>query len=194
MRGPKAVPLTVTPRQAAILAHLTRCSTVSQALALRARLVLAAADGAATDQIARQLGVHRQTVQLWRTRWHAAAATLAAHEAAEPTDPPLQALISDLLRDAPRCGTPPTFTPEQVVQIVALACEEPAASGVPVSQWTPRELAQEAQKRAIVSTISPRTVGRFLKSGRSAAASQPLLAQPQAGPAGGVRRRGADGL
>jgi putative transposase len=194
MRGPKAVPLTVTPRQAAILIHLTRCSTVSQALAQRARLILAAADGAATDQIARQLRVHRQTVQLWRARWHAAQATLAAQEGADPADPPLQALITDLLRDAPRCGAPPTFTPEQVVQIVALACEEPAANGAPVSQWTPRDLAQEAVQRGIVPTISPRTVGRFLKSGRSAAPSQPLLAQSQTGAPGGVRRGGADGV
>src|SRR5689334_19091680 len=100
MRGPKALPLTVTPRQTAILTHLTRCSTVPHALVLRARLILGAAEGQATDQIARYLGLHRQTVQLWRTRWHATQATLAAQEAADPTAPPLQALITDLLRDA----------------------------------------------------------------------------------------------
>jgi hypothetical protein len=50
-----------------------------------------------------------------------------------------------------------------VVQIVALACENPKASGYPVSHWSPRELATEAVKRGIVEKISPRSIGRFLK-------------------------------
>jgi hypothetical protein len=41
-----------------------------------------------------------------------------------------------------------------------------------VSTWTPRELADEAIKRGIVTQISPRTVERFLKGERFAAASQ----------------------
>jgi putative transposase len=55
------------------------------------------------------------------------------------------------------------FSTEQVVQIVALACENPEASGYPVSHWSPRELATEAVKRGIVEKISPRSIGRFLK-------------------------------
>jgi putative transposase len=46
-----------------------------------------------------------------------------------------------------------------------------------MSHWTPRELADEAGKRGIVGTISKRHVGRFLKSGRSQAAQESLLAQ-----------------
>jgi putative transposase len=61
--------------------------------------------------------------------------------------------------------------------VVAVACEPPEKSGRPIDHWTARELADEVQKRRIVPAISPRTVGRFLKGGRAAAAPQPLLAE-----------------
>ena len=64
--------------------------------------------------------------------------------------------------DDDRCGAPPTFTPEQIAAIIALACEHSSQSGVPVSHWTPPELAREAIKRGIVESISPRQVDRFL--------------------------------
>jgi putative transposase len=62
------------------------------------------------------------------------------------------------------------------MQIMALACEKPEESARPVSDWTPRELADEAMKRGIVEQISPRTVERFLKGERFAASSQAVLA------------------
>jgi putative transposase len=91
----------------------------------------------------------------------------------------LRTLLEQVLDDAPRPGKPATFSPEQIVQIVALACEPPEKSGRPISHWTARELADEAKKRQIVRDISPRSVGRFLKTGRLAAAPQPLLAERQ---------------
>ncbi len=59
---------------------------------------------------------------------------------------------------------------EQIVQIVAVACEQPQSSIRPVSHWTPRELAQEVVKRGIVQEISPRSVARFFKRGNATAA------------------------
>src|SRR6266516_4752315 len=38
-------------------------------------------------------------------------------------------MIVEALTNHPRRGTPATFTAEQIVQIVAVACEDPAASG-----------------------------------------------------------------
>ena len=38
-------------------------------------------------------------------------------------------------------------------------------SGRPITHWTPPELADEAKKRGIVESISPRSVGRFLGRG-----------------------------
>jgi putative transposase len=102
-------------------------------------------------------------------------------EADEGSDKALTTVIVEALTDYPRAGTPATFTAEQIVQMVAIACEDPADSGRPVSHWTPREVADEVRKRGIVETISTRSVGRFLKSGRFTAASGGLLAQRQAG-------------
>jgi transposase len=75
----------------------------------------------------------------------------------------LREAIVDVLSDAPRPGTPATFTAEQVSQIVALACEPPKLSGRPIDHWTLRELRDEAIKRKIVTDISVSQVGRFLQ-------------------------------
>jgi hypothetical protein len=74
----------------------------------------------------------------------------------------LEKLLVGILSDEDRCGAPPKFSPEQIARIIALACEVPAESGLPISHWTPPELAREAIKRGIVDSISPRQVDRFL--------------------------------
>jgi putative transposase len=80
----------------------------------------------------------------------------------------LSRCIAETLVDARRSGGPGIFTPEQILEIIAIACELPEEeSDRPVTHWPPREVADEAVKRNIVSSISTRSVGRFLKSGRS---------------------------
>jgi hypothetical protein len=73
-----------------------------------------------------------------------------------------------------------------VTDIIALACEKPSDSGLPVSHWTPAELAREAVRRGIVKSISTRQVERFLKRSRAQTAQEPLLAD-FAGQAGSPR-------
>jgi homeodomain-containing protein len=176
LAGPLPLPITVSPLQQAVLEGLLRQHSTPQTLALRVRIVLAAATGQRNVPLAHDLGCTPKTVIKWRARWAAAAAHLAAVDG-DAAD--LKRLIAHVLADAPRPGAPDTFTAEQIVQIINLACTPPADAGRPVDAWTPRELADEAVKRQIVPTISPTSVGRFLKTGRSAAASQPLLAQRQ---------------
>ena len=118
---------------------------------------------------------------MWGARWRGGGARLEAAARAGDDDRVLARLVSEALADAPRSGAPPTFSAEQVVQIVAIACEPPPDSERPVSHWTPREVADEAVQRGIVPAISPRSAGRFLGSGRVAAPSEPLLADRQAG-------------
>ena len=176
MSGPAALPIMVTPPQQVALERIVRRHTSSQALVRRAQIILAAASGDQNDVLARRLGCTRKTVRIWRARWAAAEAQLALVEANADE---LLTQIEAVLADAPRPGTPDTFTAEQIVQIVALACTPPASVGRPVEAWTPRELADEAVKQGIVASISPRTVERFVKSGRSQAAPKSLLAQHQ---------------
>jgi putative transposase len=163
MRGPKPPPIELTTRQQDLLTRLTRRHSAPQQLVARALLILLAAIGLNNSQLSQRLSFDRNQVRLWRSRWLVAAPALAALEATDPDDQTLSRAIEQRLADAPRPGAPPKFTPEQVVQIVALACEDPADSGRPINPWTPRELADEASKRGIVENISPRSVGRFLK-------------------------------
>jgi hypothetical protein len=86
----------------------------------------------------------------------------------------LRQLIEQALADAPRSGAPPIFTPEQVCLLIALACETPPSH---LSVWSRTSLAQEAIKRNIVESVSPTSIGRFLKSGADKTASIALLAQ-----------------
>jgi transposase len=124
-------------------------------------IILKAASGKTNQQIAEELGLARITVRDWRERWAEAAEFLGEAEAQQADDKQLLMLIERVLADAYRPGTPPKFSPEQVVAIIALACEEPALSDRPISHWTAKELAAEAVKRGIVKSISPR--GAFFK-------------------------------
>jgi putative transposase len=152
MRGPQppAVCLDEALRQE--LEKFVRRHTTPQQKALRGRIVLLAADGKNNAQIARQLGITPYTARSWRQRWRQFA------------DVPLDAMsLSERFEDQPRAGAPARIRAEAWCQITALACEPPEQSGRPISQWTSRELADEAQKRGLVDTISPRHRGRFLK-------------------------------
>lgn len=176
MAGPLPLALTVSPPQQAILDGLLRQHSCPQAVAFRTRIVLAAAAGQRNEPLARQLHCSPSTVRKWRARWVAAESRLAAAEA-DSAD--LQQAIAEVLADAPRSGAPDTFTAEQIVQIINLACTPPPDAGRPVAAWTPRELADQAVKQGIVPTISPRSVGRFLKAGRTQAPPESLLAHRQ---------------
>ena len=121
--------------------------------------------GQGISESAAALSVWRNTVRLWRRRWEAAAASAG---------------IAARLGDARRCGAPATFPPEQICQIMALACEDPERLEVPISHWSQSELARQAVKRGIVTRISHGSIGRFLKRCRPQAASQPLLADAEA--------------
>jgi putative transposase len=171
----------LTARQRACLEQIARRQTSPQRLVRRAKILLALETGANQCHVMRQLHLNRGTVQVWCRRWCALAPKLEQMEADESSDKALTTVIVEALTDHPRSGTPATFTPEQIVQIVAVACEDPGDSGRPVSHWTPREVAEEVRKRRMVETISTRSVGRFLKSGRFTAPSGGVLAQRQAG-------------
>jgi putative transposase len=185
MSGPRPASVTLSARQRAALEHLSRCQTASVRLVRRAGVLLALADDPCLERVATAQGLTRVSVRLWRDRWlHAAGRLLAAE--AEASNQDLLGMIEAALDDAPRPGGPATFSPEQIVQIVALACEPPSKSDRPISHWTHAELADEVKKRRIVEAISPRSVGRFLKGSGPPASQEPLLAQRQPARPGSV--------
>src|SRR5437660_7940588 len=189
MPSAQAKALHVSPLQQELLQRMVQRTTSAQRLVKRGHIILEAAQGMSNTKIAQHQQVDYETVRRWRDRWHAAQARLQAIEAIGKPKLLSQA-IEVLLTDEPRPGAPATFTFEQFMQIMALACETPSASDRPVSSWTPRELADEAVKRGIVEQISPRTVERFFKGERFTAPSQALLAHSAA--RGPRRARRAD--
>jgi len=146
-----------------ILERLARAKLTSQQLAGRARIVLLSNLGMGNQQIADSLGVDRQRVRRWRRRWSKQEGRIANAVDVGATEHDLEALIREVLSDDPRCGGPPKFTPEQVTDIIAVACERLDESGNPTSHWTPADLARESVRRGIVESISPRSVDRILK-------------------------------
>lgn len=156
MRGPKPEPVILSDAARAALERLIRRHTTPQHLALRARIVLAAADGRNNAQIARELDLSLDMARLWRQRWRVLDAVS------------LEELpVLERLADAPRSGKPVRISAEQVCQILELACEAPERSGRPISQWSEREIADEIRSRKIVEQISDRHAARLLKRGRS---------------------------
>ncbi len=160
--GPQPLPIKLTERQKATLEQITRRQTASQNLVRRANIILTVAEGMNNQQTGQRLVCNRETVITWRERWLRASPTLLVAEQEKVGPQEWLGLIETVLSDAPRPGTPATFSPEQIVAIVAVACEDPEHSGYPISHWTPRELADEVIERKIVTFISPRSVGRFL--------------------------------
>ncbi len=154
MPGPKAPQLELSTQERTELEQLVRRHGTKQQIALRARIVLASAGGKSNRQIMREEAVHIETVRLWRGRWLGLQPLPLAELSAE-----------ERLADVPRPGAPPTLTAEQVSKIIALACEVPAKSGRPISQWTGREVADEIMNRGIVEQLSPRHARRLLKRG-----------------------------
>jgi putative transposase len=142
------VPIDIASEERRKLETLARAHSTPQQLAERARIILLAADTVGVHETARRLGIWPKTVRRWRARW------LGSTSAVD---------IGARLADVPRPGVKPKFTAEQICAIVALACEPPEATGVPITHWSQSELARQAVARGIVPEISHNSVGRFLK-------------------------------
>jgi putative transposase len=144
--APKALCLASEEREQ--LQQLINRHHTPQQTALRARIILLADEGKNHRVIARELAISRKMAQLWRRRWFEGVASGVG--------------IAERLQDAERSGAPATFELEQVLHLFKLACDDPSEYNRPISQWTARELADEMIEQEIVTTISPRHVGRLL--------------------------------
>jgi len=157
----KAVNL--TEMQGNFLEHTIRKTTSPQRLVCRSQIILNLDNGLSKRKTALKMGIDKKTVQKWANRWSSVQSELLEAERSEDLKhKEYFARMVSILNDAPRSGAPPTFTPEQIVMIVAIACESIDDSDLPFSRWTHRDIANEAVHRGIVDSVSPSTVGRIL--------------------------------
>jgi len=113
-------PIELTAVERARLESWTRRRTSAQALALRSRVVLLAADGLRNTAIAGELGVHRNMVAKWRARF-------------------LEHRL-DGLSDEPRPGRPRTVSDEQVEEVIVRTLETTPPDA---THWSTRSMARE---------------------------------------------------
>jgi transposase len=117
MAAHPAAPLAVSETEAEALRAMTRAGTTEQRMAMRARIILRAAEGAANAHVATELGVSIPTVLLWRRRFKE------------------QGLAG--LEDAPHPGRPRTYGREVRERILTETLTPPEGA----THWSTRRLA-----------------------------------------------------
>jgi transposase len=113
------VEVVLSGEERAVLERWARRPKSSQALALRCRIVLAAADGESSIEIADRLGCNPSTVGKWRGRFARRGL--------------------DGLHDEPRPGKPRSITDEDVERVIVKTLEE---QPVGATHWSTRSMAQ----------------------------------------------------
>jgi transposase len=119
MPSPKVDPVVLSDEERSVLAGWARRRKTSQALAVRSRIVLRCADGGTIGEVAEDVGVSRNMVSKWRSRF-----------------------LADRLgglSDEPRPGRPRLIGDEQVEQVITKTLESEPPKGD--TQWSTRSMA-----------------------------------------------------
>jgi transposase len=130
----RLAPLALSEDERRTLENWARRRSTAQGLAVRARIVLACAEGRNNTAVAARLGVSRGAVTRWRARFLAGRL--------------------DGLGDEPRPGVPRTITDAQVEEVVVRTLEQVPRGA---THWSKRELARQVG-------ISPTSVHRIWRS------------------------------
>ena len=120
MPNPVAVAVELDDVERAQLESWARRRSSAQALALRARIVLLAAEGLKTTEIADRLAISVSTARKWRNRF--------------------ARMRLDGLTDEPRPGRPRTITDAQVEKVIVKTLE---AAPTDATHWSTRSMARE---------------------------------------------------
>lgn len=140
------------PSECAALQRLSASRSGQVRLIERAQIVRLCAQGLSTQHIARQTGRSPTTIRLWRARF-------SQRRQHSPNDS-----VLCRLQDAPRSGRPARITPEQYVDLLALATAAPQSLGLPFSHWSCRDLARCAVELGHLPRVSSSQVHRILQT------------------------------
>jgi transposase len=133
----------LTAEEAGTIDRLARSRTAPARAVERARIVLLSHQGESVEAIAETLVLSPATVRKWLHRFNRAGVAGLA--------------------DRPRAGRPPTYTPEQVGEVVAASLTDPQELGLPFGAWTlDRLTAYLNEERAI--PIKRSRVGELLQA------------------------------
>jgi transposase len=123
------------------LQELVQFGTRSVRVVRRALILLKSDEGFTDEEIAEHVVCSDRTVRSVRKRFCTEG-------------------VDRALYDAPRSGAPPTFTPRQQQQVVALACTDPPEGR---ARWTLELLCEHAVKRGFVTSLSKSEAALWLK-------------------------------
>ena len=144
-----------------ILSSFSKSRSLPASLVKRSKIILLSSQGFSNQVIATKVGLHYNHVATWRNRFLQALPSLRDIESGTPDK--LEEEIRLLLSDRKRSGAPPTFTPEQIMRIIDLACKNPGELGYEVSHWSLSLLVKEILKQGIADQISEKSVSRLYK-------------------------------
>jgi transposase len=106
----------LTTEEMETVRRLAQSRTEAARMVERARIIWQAHQGKRVSAIAQEVGVAAGTVRLWLKRFNTSGV--------------------GGLHDEPRSGCPPTYTPEQVGDVIATALTNPSCLGLPFGCWT----------------------------------------------------------
>jgi hydrogenase-4 transcriptional activator len=147
------------------LAHYSKSSNREEGV--RARVILASADGKTAAEISQSLGSHPSNIKKWIRKFNSNG---------------LEGISAK--KRGPQGGPRPKFTSSQIEAMLSLANTGPAEAGYGFKEWTPQKLATAAMERGIVDRISHVTVRQILKrqeggnGAKSPAAASPAGVEP----------------
>ena len=168
-----ATPIKISKRVEEILNGFSKSRTLPLNQIQRAQIVLGASKGKNNKEISNEVGLNQDSVSKWRVRWANNTEQLAEIEQKSPQD--LLYAVENLLKDAPRPGCPCEFTEVQIIQILEIACRPPCEYGYESSHWSLPQLAKVVVELGIVDSISPASIGRFLKYGSNSTTQSKIL-------------------
>lgn len=135
----------LTPEEQTSLRRLARSRTEPARVVERARIIWLAHEGWRVPAIAAELRLTQATVRLWLKRFN-------AHSV-------------EGLRDQPRAGRPPTYTADEVGEVIALSLTDPQRLGLPFASWTLDRLAAYLQEHKGIAIKRTRIAELLLTEG-----------------------------